>query len=181
MCTFAVAETVPESNLTTYAQALLMIILRFLLAQTIELDKDIKFYAVFAQYFLLLDLNVHAVSSENYDAIIVERVNRYLNKGLKIFTQKRKTPAVSREAILLLIYAWTSCPVPLTDITRSMIVCGWELFPSQFTSHMKQQFSWQVQINGSIHLLPNKQDFNSITVKFHPFALQKQENIIISV
>ena len=74
-CTFAVAEPVPESNSTTYAQALSMIILRFVLEHTIFLDKDSKFYAVFAQSCLILDLNVHTVSSENHDAIIVERVN----------------------------------------------------------------------------------------------------------
>ena len=157
-----------------------MIMLRFGLARTIVLDKDSNFYAVFAQSCLLLDLNVHTVSSDNHDAIIVERVNRYLNKGLKIFTQERGTPAVSREAILLLIYAWNSCPVPLTYIKRSMIVCGRD-FPSQLTSHTKQQLSLQVQSNGSIHFLPNKQDFYSIAVKLYPYAFQKQEHIIASV
>ena len=116
VCTFAVAEPVPESNSATYAQDLSMILLRFGLAHTIVLDKDSKFYAVFDKSCLLLDLNVNTGSSENRDDIIVERVNRYLNKGLKIFTQERGTPEVSREAILLLIYAWNSFPVPFTDI-----------------------------------------------------------------
>ena len=102
--------------------------LRFGLEHTIVLDKDSKFYAVFAQSCLLLDLNVHTVSSENHDAIIVERVSRYLNKGLKIFTQNRGTPSVSREAIWLIIYAWNSCPVPLTDTTQSM-TAYWRYFP----------------------------------------------------
>ena len=75
MCTFAVTEPVPDSHLTTYSQALSMIMLGFRLEHTIVLDKDSKFYAVFAQSFLILDLNVHTVSSENHDAIIVERVN----------------------------------------------------------------------------------------------------------
>ena len=99
ICTFAVAEPVPESNSTTYAQALSMMMLRFGLAHTIVLNKDSKFYPFFSQYCLLLYLNVHTVSSENHDAIIVERVNRYLNKGLKIFTQEHGTPEVIREAI----------------------------------------------------------------------------------
>ena len=134
MCTFAVVDPVPELNWTTYAQALSMIMLRFRLAHTIVLDIDSKFYAVFSQSCLLLDLYVHTVGSENHDAIIVERVSRYLNKGLKIFTQERGTPAVSREAISLLIYAWNSCLVPLTDITRSMIVCGRDFFfPIEFS------------------------------------------------
>ena len=134
MRTFAVAEPVPESNSTTYAQTLSMIMLRFGLAHTILIDKNSKFYAVFAQSCLLLFLNVQTVISENHDAIIVERVNRYLNKCLKIFNHGRGTPAVSREAISLLIYAWNSCLVPLTDITRSMIVCGRDFFfPIEFS------------------------------------------------
>ena len=45
MCTFAVAEPVSATNSTLYAQALLMIMLRFGLAHTIVLDKDSKFYS----------------------------------------------------------------------------------------------------------------------------------------
>ena len=52
-----------------------MIMLRFVLAHTIVLNKDSKFYAVFAKYCLILDLNAYTVSSENHDAIIVERVD----------------------------------------------------------------------------------------------------------
>ena len=52
-----------------------MIMLRFGLAHTIVLEKDRKLYSVFAQSCLLLNLNVHTVSSENNDAIIVEKVN----------------------------------------------------------------------------------------------------------
>ena len=88
MCTFAVAEPVSEPSSTTYAQALSMIMLRFGLAHTIVLDKDSKFYATFKQTCELLQINVHTVSSENHNPMIVERVNRYLNKGLKIFTQE---------------------------------------------------------------------------------------------
>ena len=75
MRTFAVAEPVPESNLNTYAQDLSMIMLRFGLAHTIVLNKDSNLYAFFAQSCLILDLNVHTVSSENHYDIIVERVN----------------------------------------------------------------------------------------------------------
>ena len=92
MCNFAVAEPILGSNSTTYAQVLSIIMLCFVLAHTIVLDKDSKFYSVFAQSCLLLDLNVQTVSSENHDASILERVNRYLNKGLNVFTQERVTP-----------------------------------------------------------------------------------------
>ena len=71
-----------------------------------------------------MNINVHTVSIKNHEPMIVEQINRYLNKGMKIFSEEGGTTAVSREAILLLIYGWNSCPVPMTDITRIMIVCG---------------------------------------------------------
>jgi hypothetical protein len=56
--------------------------------------------------------------------MLVERVNRFLNKGLKIMTNERESVRVSSEALLLLIYAWNSAPVPGTDLPRSLIVTG---------------------------------------------------------
>ena len=47
MSTFAVAEPVSKTDSTIYAQALLMIMMRFGFAHTILLDKDSKFYATF--------------------------------------------------------------------------------------------------------------------------------------
>ena len=44
------------------------------------------------------------------------------------------------EPILLLIYAWNSCPVPGTDISRSMVNVGREFaFPIDFSTdeHLK--------------------------------------------
>ena len=62
--------------------------------------------------------------------MLVERINRYLNKGLKIMTNERDSICIELEAILLLIYAWNSCPVPGTDISRSPIAVGREFaFP----------------------------------------------------
>ena len=43
MCIFAVAEPVSNTDSTIYAQALLVIMLRFGFAHTIVLDKDSKF------------------------------------------------------------------------------------------------------------------------------------------
>jgi hypothetical protein len=62
--------------------------------------------------------------------MLVERINCYLNKGLKIMTNERDSVCIALEAILLLIYAWNSCPVPGTDISRSPIAVGREFaFP----------------------------------------------------
>jgi hypothetical protein len=44
--------------------------------------------------------------------MLVERINRYLNKGLKIMVNKQDSPCIALEAIILLNYAWNSCPVP---------------------------------------------------------------------
>ena len=124
MCTFAVAKPVTNLSAMVYAQALLMSMLRFGLAHTIVLDTDKKFYNTFRQMCELLRLNVHTISRENHDPMVVERVNSYLNKGFKIFTQEQGTSAISWEAVLLLIYAWNSCSVPLTNISRAMVVTG---------------------------------------------------------
>ena len=134
MCTFAVSEPVSTTNSTIYARALLMIMLQFSLAHTIVLDKDSTLYATFSQTCQLMNLNVHTVSSDKHVPMVVERINIYLNKGMKIFIQERGTPGVSQEAILLLIYGWNSYHVPMTDITCSMIVYGREFtFPIDFS------------------------------------------------
>ncbi len=65
--------------------------------------------------------------------MLVERINRYLNQGLRIMCNKRDSNQVALEAILLLIYAWNSCPVPGTDISRSLVAVGREFaFPIDF-------------------------------------------------
>jgi hypothetical protein len=62
--------------------------------------------------------------------MIVECVNWYLIKGLKIMTNKRNSVCIALEAILLLLYAWNSCPIPGTDISRSFVSVGCEFaFP----------------------------------------------------
>ena len=70
--------------------------------------------------------------------MIVERVNEYLDKGLKIFKNERGTPAVSQESIFLLIYAWNSTPILLPGITHSMVVTG-QLFHFQLTSRLERR------------------------------------------
>ncbi len=56
--------------------------------------------------------------------MIVERVNGYLIKGLKIMTNECNSVRIALEAILLLLYPWNSCPVPDTDISRSLVAVG---------------------------------------------------------
>ena len=67
--------------------------------------------------------------------MLVERINRYVSKGLKIMCNERDSARVALEAILLLLYAWNSCPVPGTDISRSLVAVGQEFsFPIDFSS-----------------------------------------------
>ena len=51
--------------------------------------------------------------------MLVEWVKHYLNKGLKIMTNERDSVHVAMEAILLLLYAWNSAPIPGTDLSHS--------------------------------------------------------------
>jgi hypothetical protein len=47
---------------------------------------------------------------------------------------ERDTNRIALEGILLLIYAWNSCPVPGTDISCSMVAVGREFaFPIDFS------------------------------------------------
>ena len=96
MSTFAIAEPAPKPSAETYAQLLMMIMLCFGLAHTIVLDKDSKFHDTFRQLCQLMRLNTHTISQKNHDAMIVKRVNNYLNKGMKTLANERGTTAVSR-------------------------------------------------------------------------------------
>ena len=48
---------------------------------------------------------------------------------------ERDSVRIANEAILLLLYAWNSCPVPGTDISRSLVAVGHEFaFPIDYSS-----------------------------------------------
>ncbi len=65
---------------------------------------------------------------------MVKRINQYLTKGLKIMTNERDFVRIALEAILLLLYAWNSCPIPRMDISRSLIAIGHEFaFPIDYS------------------------------------------------
>jgi hypothetical protein len=135
MCTFAVMEPVTNANAASYASAIMKIILRFGFCHTCVLDKDSKFFGVCREALDLLQIDCHVLSGGNHNPMIVERLNRYLNEGLRIMTNERDSNRIALEAILLLIYAWNSSPVPGTDISHSMVAVGREFaFPIDFSS-----------------------------------------------
>jgi hypothetical protein len=84
MCTFAVMEPVANANSTTYASAIMKIILKIRLGfcHTCILDKDSKFFGVCREAMDLLQINCHVLSGGNHNPMLVERHNRYLNEGL---------------------------------------------------------------------------------------------------
>jgi hypothetical protein len=97
---------------------------------TVVLDKDSKFFGVCLKALNLLHIDCHVLSGNNHNPMIVERVIRYLTKGLKIMTSKHNSVRIALEAILLFLYAWNSCPIPGTDISRSLVAVGCEFaFP----------------------------------------------------
>ena len=135
MTTFSAMEPVSKPDSTACASALMKITLKYGLCHTLVLDKDKKFYSVFREVVDLLQLNCHTLSGENHDGMLIERVNRYLNRGLSVMTNERESVRVAQESILLLLYAWNSAPIPGTDLSRSLIAIGREFsFPIDFSA-----------------------------------------------
>jgi hypothetical protein len=130
MCSFACMEPVTKPSATTFASAIMRILLRYGFCHTAVLDKDSKFFGVCREALDLLQINCHILSGSNHNPMLVKRINWYLNKGLRVMCNKRDSVRVALEAILLLLYAWNSCPVPGTDIFRSLVAVGCEFaFP----------------------------------------------------
>ena len=51
-------------------------------------------------------------------------------------TNKRNSVRVALDAIFLLLYAWNSCPIPGTDISRSLVAVGREFaFPINYSTN----------------------------------------------
>jgi hypothetical protein len=83
MCTFAAMEPVTNPSATTFASAIMKIILRYGFCHTVVLDKDSKFFGVCRESLDLLKINCHVLSGGHHDPMLVERLNCYLNKGLR--------------------------------------------------------------------------------------------------
>jgi hypothetical protein len=135
MSMFAVMEPVTNANSTTYASVITKIILCFGFCHTAVLNKDSKFFGVCRKALDLLQINCHVLSGSNHNPMLIERLNRYLNQDLRIICNEHNSNRVALEAILLLIYAWNSCPVPGTDTSHCMVAIGCEFaFPINFST-----------------------------------------------
>ena len=126
MTSFGIYKPTAEQNASAFSLALMNIWLRFGFPHTIVVDKDSTFLGVFAQNAALLNLNIHVLSGENHDSMIVERICRFLNYCLTVFWNERDNNLVALEGILMPMYEWNSAPVVGTDISRSLLVTGRE-------------------------------------------------------
>ncbi len=135
MCSFACMEPVSKPSSTTFALAIMRILLRYGFCHTAVLDKDSKFFGICREALNLLCINCHVRSGSNHNPMLIKWIDRYLNKGLCIMCNEQDSVRVALEAILLLLYAWSSCPVARTDISRSLIAVGCKFaFPIDFSS-----------------------------------------------
>jgi hypothetical protein len=135
MCSFTCMEPITNPSSTKFASAIMHIILRYGFCHTAVLDKDSKFFGVCREALDLLQINCHVLLGANHNPMLIERVNRYLNKGLRIMCNKRDSVWVALEAIFLLLYASNSCPFPGRDISRSLVAVGRKFaFPIDFSS-----------------------------------------------
>ncbi len=127
MTGFAAMEPVTHATSQTFALTVMKIQLQFGLCHTIVLDKDSKFFGAFKEACDLLQINRHVLSGGNHNPMFVKRVNRYLNKGLKVMANEHGLVHIAMEAILLPLYAWNSAPIPGTDLSRCFVALSHEI------------------------------------------------------
>jgi len=135
MTVFSCGEPISRPSAKTFASEIMKILLRYGICVTAVLEKDSKFFGICSEALDLLQINCHVLSSANHNGMLVEQVNRYLNKGLKIICTECGSVRIAEEAILLFLYAWNSCPVLGTNISRSFVAVGQEyVFPIDYST-----------------------------------------------
>ena len=118
---FVACKPVTGESATTSASAVVKIMLQQSISHTLVHDKDSNFLGIFRQVVDLLQINCHTLSIGSNDGMLVERVNRFINKGLWVTTNERGSIRDALEAILFLIYAWNSLPIPGTNLLCSLV------------------------------------------------------------
>jgi hypothetical protein len=126
MTGFASIEPIQHANSNNFASGIMRIQLCYRFCHTVVWDKDSKFFGVCYEAFDLLHINYHVLSGNNHNPVIIKHVNQCLTKGLKIMTNEHNSVCIALEAILILHYAWNSCPIPATDISCSLVAVGCE-------------------------------------------------------
>ena len=95
MTGFAAFKPVANESTPTYALAVTKIMLRQSISHTVVDDKDSKFLGIFRQVMDLLQLHCHTLSDRHHDGQLVECVNHFLNKGLRVMTNERESVRVA--------------------------------------------------------------------------------------
>ncbi len=95
MTGFASMEPIQHANSKNFALAIMRIQLCYVFCHTIVLDKDSKFCSICQEALNLLQTNCLVLSGDNHNPMMVERVNRYLTKGLKIMTNEQDSVRVA--------------------------------------------------------------------------------------
>ncbi len=133
ICSFGILEPVTGATASNFASAIMKMQLCFGFCHNVVLDKDSKFFSICRESLDLLKIKCHVFGGDNYNPMLVEQLCWYFNKGLRIMTNERNSVHVELEALLLFLYAWNSCPVPGTDISRSLMAISHKLaFPIDF-------------------------------------------------
>jgi hypothetical protein len=147
MTTFVAIEPIKDMTSKSFAKAVYKIMMRYGLAALIVTDPDSKFKKEFKEMCSLLKIPHHLSARGNHNAIIVERFNKFLNSGMRIFTSERGTNRVFLEAAETLCYAWNSAPVTGTDLSRSLLVVG-------------REFRFPIDIENNRHMTYNIDEVN---------------------
>ena len=104
LCLHATYSTSVSHNFCVIS--IMKILLRYGFCHTIvlDIDKGSKFFGVCHEAIDVLQINCHILSSANHNPMVLERINRYLVKGLNIMCNERNSVRVAMEAILLLLF-----------------------------------------------------------------------------
>jgi hypothetical protein len=103
MRSFGILEPVTTTNASTFASAFMKMQLCFGFCHTVVLDKETKFFGVCKESLDLLKNNRHFLLGDNHNPMLVKRLRRYFNKGLRIMSNEHNLVRVALEALLLLL------------------------------------------------------------------------------
>jgi hypothetical protein len=128
MTGFTAIEPIKEMNSSSFARSVYVNLLQYGLSIT---DPDSKFKGQFKEAFATLKIHHHLSARGHHDAILVERFNRFLNAGLRVFNNDRESNRVFVKGAQTLTNACNSCPVIGTDLSWSLPTVGSEFhFPT---------------------------------------------------
>jgi hypothetical protein len=140
MTGFSALEPIKDMNSSSF-KFIYVILLCYGLSHCVVTDPDSKFKGEFKKAFATLGIYHHMDARGKHNGIIVERFNRFLNSGLRVFNNDRASNRVFIEGAQTLLYWWNSCPVLGTDLSRSLLVVGREFrFPIDFEANKQVSY-----------------------------------------